>query len=732
MSEIGGGTMAESGLSLQDKKQVRHILTLVESYDEQIAKIAALEQENRESAAKAMARMKAREAETILRGMDVENVNRDKLGIRVASLRAAGITDMQRLCALSVEQINAIKGIGDDAAYLIYTIAGRIRQEVSAGLKVRISCDDQNEDAAALLHSLQGQMRSGEHIREAQRLYDSYHAPIREAFLDARPAASTLRWLFTSGERKKKAADAALYLYGLLTGDFGQRARALLEAFSADQPAQADELWADFARRSAAYYAELDRLDRAIGAGIDNSYSGLPAELVRQVELQPLHVDGLKATLRGYQEFGARYILRQGNVLLGDEMGLGKTVQAIAVMVSLRAAGATHFMVVCPASVLVNWAREIRQFSTLEVTVIKGGDFAAARHWEAIGGVAVTTYESISRFALSQEFTFSLLVADEAHYVKNPEARRTQALLGLSRRAQRTLFMTGTPLENRVDEMCFIISCLRPDIAGQIREMKYISAAPQFREKLAPVYLRRTREDVLSELPALIEKEQWVEMTAEEWKSYMLSVMAENFMAMRQVSWDVPDLSRSSKARRLLELCREAEEDGRKVIVFSFFRETIRAVQSILGDRALEPITGSVSAARRQELVDAFTEAGDGTVLICQVQAGGTGLNIQAASVVIFCEPQIKPSIENQAISRAYRMGQIRTVMVHRLLCDNTVDERILELLREKQEQFELFAEESTAGSESIKAEQSISAAIIAMEKERLEQGAPEEIGGKT
>ena len=281
--------------------------------------------------------------------------------------------------------------------------------------------------------------------------------------------------------------------------------------------------------------------------------------------------------------------------------------------------------------------------------------------------------------------------------------------------------MTGTPLENRVDEMCFIVSCLRPDIAGEIKEMKYISAAPQFREKLAPVYLRRTRENVLSELPALIEKEQWVQMSAEEWKQYMLSVMSENFMAMRQVSWDLPDVRRSSKAKRLLELCAEAEEDGRKIIVFSFFRQTIQAVHELLGDKALEPITGSVSAARRQEIVDEFTAAGDGTVLICQVQAGGTGLNIQAASVIIFCEPQIKPSIENQAISRAYRMGQIRSVMVHRLLSDNTVDERILELLREKQEQFDLFAEESATGSEYMRAEQSLSAAIIAMEKERLE-----------
>ena len=124
--------MAQTGLSLQDKKQVKRILALVEEYDEQIAKIASLEQEHRESAASAMKQMCAREAETILRGMDVENINRDRLGIRVASLRAAGVTDMQTLCNLTVDQINEIKGIGDNAAYLIYTIAGRIRQEPAA------------------------------------------------------------------------------------------------------------------------------------------------------------------------------------------------------------------------------------------------------------------------------------------------------------------------------------------------------------------------------------------------------------------------------------------------------------------------------------------------------------------------------------------------------------------------------------------------------------------------
>jgi len=705
----------------RDKQQIRDILALIEQADADVGEIASQAQRLQEAAAEAMESLRAKAVSGILRGMDVENVNRDHIGLRVSALRAAGIENMEQLCALTAEDINAVRGIGDEAAWLLYTMAGRIRREAETGLRLRVSLDDRNAAAEKLLRIAKTAMETDDAVREAQAIYREYHDSVASAYADAKPAAGSFGWLFLPKEKKERALDAAAYLYELLTGEYGERVRALVQRYDARQIPDGPDIWEDSRRSSAAYYARLDVFARALSTRIDNSYSGLPEELVRQVEMEPVYVDALRASLRGYQEFGVRYILRQGRVLLGDEMGLGKTVQAIAAMVSLHALGAAHFMVVCPASVLVNWTREIRGFSDLPVTAIRGGDQMAAQRWMAEGGVAVTTYESISRFSVPEGFAFSMLVADEAHYVKNPAAKRTQALLFLSRRAERLLFMTGTPLENRVDEMCFLVSCLRPDIAGELKQMKYISAAPQFREKLAPVYLRRTREDVLQELPELIEKEEWCEPGPEEWKQYRLSVRAENFMAMRQISWDVGDLKKSSKARRLSELCAEAGEDGRKVIVFSFFRETIRAVCALLGEQALEPITGAVSSQRRQRIVDEFTAAGEGKVLVCQIQAGGTGLNIQAAFVVIFCEPQIKPSLESQAVSRAYRMGQVRTVMVHRLLCANTVDERILELLREKQDVFDSFAGESAAGSESVRAEQSIAAAVIRMEKERLE-----------
>lgn len=712
-----------------DFRQISSIIELIGIYDSDLMRIASFDEVRQQEVSDSVKRLIARQAGSILRDMDVDNINRDKLGIRVSALKAAGILDMEQLCSMSADQINEIRGIGDDAAYLIYSIAGRIRQEVYDGLKLKISVEDKNEDATGLIKTINCAINTTPYISQANELCSQYHEEIEKACRIAKTASGAFSWMFASSAKKSEALNSAEYLYSLVSGDYANRAKEIIDGFDANNDADGESCWDDFEKNSAAYFARLEQLNRDSGTAIDNSYSGLPAELVREVQLQQINVDKLKATLRSYQDFGVRYILRQGDVLLGDEMGLGKTVQAIAVMVSLAASGATHFMVVCPASVLVNWAREVVQFCDLPVTMIRGGDIMAVRKWVSDGGVAVTTYESISRFGLPENFTFSLLVADEAHYVKNPLARRTQSLMVLRRRAERALFMTGTPLENNVDEMCFIIRCLRADISEELEEIKYISSAPQFREKLAPVYLRRTREDVLDELPALIEKEQWCEMGAEEWKNYLLSVISENFMAMRQVSWDVPDLKKSSKAQRLLEICSMAEEEGRKVIVFSFFRSTIDAVHDLLGAKALEPITGSMSAMRRQQIVDEFTAAPNGTVLICQVQAGGTGLNIQAASVIIFCEPQIKPSIENQAISRAYRMGQLRTVVVHRLLCDNTVDERILELLREKQDVFDSFAEESATGSEYMKAEKSITSAIVAMEKERLEGAeAPEEL----
>ena len=203
--------------------------------------------------------------------------------------------------------------------------------------------------------------------------------------------------------------------------------------------------------------------------------------------------------------------------------------------------------------------------------------------------------------------------------------------------------------------------------------------------------------------------------------AYRESLMAENFMRVRRLSWNLPDIKDSTKASRLLEICEEAEQDQRKVLVFSYFRETLTAVSNLLGSKCVGVITGDIPAYNRQKLVDKLAESENGSVLVAQIEAGGVGLNIQSASIVIFCEPQFKPSIENQAISRIYRMGQARSVVVHRLLMCQTIDEGILRILKEKQLLFDRFADESAIGAEEMRLNETEELKkLVAQEKERL------------
>lgn len=658
-----------------------------------------------------------------LEAMEVEHLAKGKQGIRVSLLREAGYTNMYQVSALDYHGICSVEGLGEQSARKILDITKQVVENTKENLKIRINPDCPVKEDEELVKALYVQIKNRPLRTRAVSILDSNSASVSAEINALKKAQNGFSWLFASKGKKEESVRASQNLSARLSTDFGSS--EIINAFTLNNNADSSACFADFLQSPVVYYTELERVSTAFQKDT-LSDTGLSSRLLKEIQAHNINLEGLKATLRSYQEFGVKYIVHQKKTLLGDEMGLGKTMQAIASMIALRNEGKHHFMVVCPASVLINWCREIKKFSDFEVTKVHGSDEEALLHWRENGGVAVTTYESISRFDLPEKFRFAFLVADEAHYVKNPETRRTKALVSLLQKAEGVLFMSGTPLENRVEEMCFLVSLLNKEISKEIEEVKYISTAEQFRAELAPVYLRRTRDDVLTELPELTEKEQWCEMNTAEMLAYREAVNSENFMAIRQVSWNVGDIADCSKAQRLLELCNGAKEENRKVIVFSFFRETLKKVQALLGERAMEVITGEVSPQRRQEIVDEFTNAQPGSVLISQVQAGGTGLNIQSASVIIFCEPQIKPSIENQAIARAYRMGQVRDVLVYRLLSDETIDERMLEILKNKQVAFDNFADKSVVGEEALELEESTKSQaswiteMVKAEKERL------------
>lgn len=664
----------------------------------------------------------AQEMLKILRGIPVEELNRDKMGIRTKALREHRYNTMADVYVASVYNITSIRGISEDSAYTIKRIANSFAQKAQKEIKIRLSADDKNLHATKLVQAISTYKNSVPHSEACHELLFLNKEEIGYAIEALRPATSDFKWLFTSKANKGRAEAAYTRLNELLSGFYGTESTEHLLALEKLSRTATWDTWEDFTRDTVRFYTILEEINPGL-LGTDDAVYGLPEELAREIQDECIFPDGLLCTLRRYQEWGVKYILHQEKVLLGDEMGLGKTIQAIATMVSLKNTGATHFVVVCPASVVTNWCREIQKHSLLSVTKIHGADRKSAlQSWIRTGGVAVTTFETTGYFSLEKEFKFTLLIVDEAHYIKNSEARRTVNTKKLCRHAERLLFLTGTALENKVEEMIALIQILQPRVAMQIQNIAFMASAPQFREKIAPVYYRRKREDVLTELPEKIENREWCTMTAEEEGIYEEAVLGKKYADARRVSWNVDDLAYSSKARRLKELIEEAEAEGRKVIVFSFFLDTIRKIRLYLGDRCMNPINGSVSPQRRQEIIDEFDQAPAGSVLLAQIQSGGTGLNIQSASVVIICEPQFKPSIENQAISRAYRMGQARNVLVYRLLCQDTVDEKIVSILEEKQAIFDAFADKSVAARESMELDEKTFGDIIKEEIDRINE----------
>lgn len=682
---------------------------------------------------KASEALAEKEALRILQDIPVEEINREKRGFRVKLLKESGYRTVADLAKASKYALASVHGISPESAGAIKQEVNELTSKAARTVKLRLNTDEKTKESSQLVHAISLYKRTKELADAGSELLESNRQEIEYATRDLSAGLGFIKWLFRSKEKKQRTIDAYAYLQGLKESDFIKEVDAKLAALKKVAYQPSSDSWKDFTEHAPRFFTILEGL-RPGALGAQDALYGLPEALASEVREEAFYPNGLLCELRRYQEWGVRYILRQGRVLLGDEMGLGKTIQAIAVMVSLRNTGSTHFLVVCPASVITNWCRELGKMSTLSVIKVHGeGRELALESWRKDGGVAVTTYETTHHVALPEQWKIDLMVVDEAHYVKNPEARRSMQVKALSERSERLLFMTGTALENRVEEMVSLIKMLQPEVAEQVRGLESLSSAPQFRELIAPVYYRRRREDVLTELPELIESKEWCNMSKGEEEAYEMAVLSSNFTQARRVSWNVRELRDSSKAKRLLELVEEAESEGRKVIVFSFFLDTIAAVRELLRERCVDAINGSVSPQRRQEIIDEFDKAPAGSVLPAQIQSGGTGLNIQSASVVILCEPQFKPSTENQAISRAYRMGQTRNVLVYRLLCEDTVDEKILALLDAKQELFDAFADESVAGAESLALDEKAFGNIIEEEIRRIrakQSVVSNEIGG--
>lgn len=695
-------------LSPSITQKTSHVKDIVRIYQAAQEKQKALEKQYKASADKEIDSLIMEQTLRELRNQSIDAVAQKRSGIRVKALKDHGYQNMADLYSATIYQLASVHGISQEAAKTIKEASKEIAFEVSRTVKLKISSDERTPAATSLLKAV----RNYERIKKADQ---GVTPDIRQRFSDVHwhenrlsNLLNNLQWTLAGHSQREKYIESYQYLDKEFNQSIIQPIQSFFQVVTTVEPISDEMIWADFGQRSIEYFNLLEELRPGL-FGNDDLLYGLPEDLAQKIQDQVYFPQGLKVSLRRYQEWGVKYILHQGRVLLGDEMGLGKTVQAIAVMVSLRNTGAKKFLVVCPASVLPNWCKEIDRKSEFRSIKIHGpGRQEAFDYWNQNGGVAVTTYETLNTLVISNSFKYDLLIVDEAHFVKNENAQRSQNVRRFGTYTKRLLYMTGTALENKVEEMLSLLLVLNPRVASQAQRIAFMSTAPQFRQMIAPVYYRRKREEVLTELPAITFSREWCDLLPEEYAVYRKAVLAKDRTSIRRVSWNMDRPEKSAKIRRLIEIINEAESDGRKILVFSFYLETIQQIIRVLGNRCTQPINGSVPVQRRQEIIDEFEQMPAGSVLPAQIQAGGTGLNIQSASVVIICEPQLKPSIENQAISRAYRMGQTRKVLVYRLLASNTIEERIDDMLTEKQAIFDAFADISEAVTDREKAEYQI------------------------
>jgi len=670
--------------------------------------------------------------------MRVTELKKVAKGLRLAKLEQAGISTVADVLANTREQLLEIPGIGAQTVDEIKAAAELLALRSAADTRPRFDPtrrDPRHSRILAHLRAEKAAATAADDLREALHRFRNRAEPY---FAAADRAGSRLA-MFFSRRRRKAEALAGLEALEAVNADRETKAleRDLAAALDRARPERwtSDELWRDYEREAASINTALANITGTDEEDANRAEDFVGADLRQEIETLPFDGSLLRTDLRFYQLFGAKYAIHQRRAIIGDEMGLGKTIQALAVAAHLTAKGQRRCLVVCPASVVPNWLNEIRKHTRLDAFSLHGPEREEeARKWLRRGGVAVTTFNTIDRLeSVPQRTKFALVVVDEAHYIKNPNTKRSMAVGDVIGRSKRALLLSGTPMENRVQEFKSLVGHLRPDLAQQVGEGDAMVGAEAFRQTVAPVYLRRNQEDVLTELPEKIEVEEWVQFNGDDAEEYREQVRRRNLMGMRRTSSAMPG---SAKLERLAELVEDAGAEGQKVIVFSYFLDVLKAVGERIGDSAIGPITGKVAVAKRQGMIDEFARREGPAVILAQIEAGGVGLNIQAASVVVLAEPQWKPSIEQQAIARAHRMGQTRRVQVHRLLAKDGVDERIREVQEHKELLFEHYARQSdakstgsmatatavaTLGDDSIPLEQR----IVAAERARLDIDRP-------
>ncbi|HEY5146101.1 MAG TPA: DEAD/DEAH box helicase [Polyangiaceae bacterium] len=514
-----------------------------------------------------------------------------------------------------------------------------------------------------------------------------------------------------------------------------------LARISASIEALADEAGVVMADRQQAKLPahQLGRLDRWIEENdgrVDEAVEGLRRRLrALAVAAEPDMPKNLRATLRPYQRLGVAWLqflqaLGAGGIL-ADDMGLGKTIMTLAFLLRRKQAeGRAPNLVVCPTSVASNWLREAARFTPgLRVLLLHG----PSRDPTAIGkcDVVVTTYALLRRdIETLSAIPFRCVVLDEAQNIKNSDSATTRAANRLD--ATMRIALSGTPVENRLRELWSLSNFVNPGILGTVRSFETRFERPivadrtsplaaELRAIVRPFLLRRTKDDVLRDLPPKIEVDRVVTLSEADKRMYdalahtlrgsiardienrglehiSLSVFTA-LTRLRQMACDPrlvdPALGATgtagdgpavgAKRGAFLDLVRELVAEGRRALVFSQFVQLLTLWRRDLDAEqiAYEYLDGSTT--HREVVVDRF-QKGTAPLFLISLKAGGAGLNLTAADTVIHCDPWWNPAVEDQATDRTHRIGQEKTVTVVRLIAHGTIEEKILSLKAKKRE----------------------------------------------
>ena len=463
--------------------------------------------------------------------------------------------------------------------------------------------------------------------------------------------------------------------------------------------------------------------------------SGKP---VRRVKLPKSH----RELLRPYQSAGVEWMhflrtYRFGGIL-ADEMGLGKTIQALS-QVSVHTEDGETSLVVCPKTLLHNWEREAEmRFPELSVAVVEGTALERKRlilQKKNAPHLLITSYPLAQRdieWYKARKKPFHYLLLDEAQSIKNPRTKNAHAVKAIP--AEYRLALTGTPLENSVEELWSIFDFLMPGFLGHhaafqkhfgkpIMERGNANALAHLKSKTSCFMLRRTKGEVLKELPAKIEQSMRVELADDQnvlYQEVLARTRAELFaevekrgfkraqihilaalMKLRQIC-NHPALVEpkgtysSAKLDACMDIVREIKAEGRKVLIFSQFTKMLDIIADSLRSEHIPFSMLTGKTRNRQELVDAFNGDPAKTVFLISLKAGGTGLNLTSADTVIIFDPWWNPAVENQAIDRAHRIGQLRAVNVYRLITIGTIEEKIIALQSKKRALFDALVSENS------------------------------------